>query len=138
MPVPLRFAVVVSVLFVGGCGSSHGKVTGTVMYRNNPVAAGTVMFFVEGSSPVFAEITDGRYEALDVPVGEAMITVTAVNSDPDAAKAKKPKSGQKAPSPSSKTATPGGLPTKYGDPATSNLRLTVAKGDNTFDIPLSD
>jgi hypothetical protein len=126
------------VLFLTGCGGSHGKVSGTVNYNSKPVAAGTVIFYVEGSQPVSADIVDGRYEAFEVPVGDAMISVTvAAPADPEAVKAKKPK-GDKAPQ-LPKTPPPSeGFPSKYGDPSTSNLRFTIVKGDNTFHIPLSD
>jgi hypothetical protein len=126
--------VLAAALLAGGCGSSSGKVSGTVTYQNQPLDSGTVTFYVVGSVPVTATITGGNYGPVNVPLGDAVIAVIgppAVES-PASQRGGKPQPGVRpAVNPSVVT-----LPVKYADGSTSDLHFTVGPGDNTYPIDL--
>ena len=68
--------------------------------------------------------------------GKALVTVRSP-PDPEPTKGMIEKSGNsgKAPPPPPPKPTP--IPKKYGDVATSGLKYTVVKGENTYNIELS-
>jgi hypothetical protein len=108
-------------------------VTGTVTYESKPVPNGTVTFFIEGATPVSAPIADGRYEAHDVPLGDAMVSVVSLQTPEKSPRPSgKPKGGSaERPDP-----PPSNIPLKYGNPSTSDLRFKVERGQNTFPLDL--
>jgi hypothetical protein len=131
----IRLALVVgAAVLAAGCGSARGRVTGTVSYQKKPVAAGTVTFYVVGHAPVAATIADGKYEAGEVPAGEAAVSVSCPSPEPAGqSPSKKPRPGQRLVIVST---PPLGVPTRYADPDSSGLKTTVEKGQNTFPIEL--
>jgi hypothetical protein len=137
-PLLRTFLVVTLTLLAGGCGSSKGRVTGTISYKNDPVTMGTITFFVEGAPPVSASIANGQYEALDVPPGEAVIVVSG--PPPDTGPGVKPKKQTRGETGQPPPPTPTGpvLPGRYGKAETSNLKFLVEKGSNTYNIALTD
>ena len=78
-------AIVVLAVAVAGCGSSGpdhptAKLAGRVTIDAAPIETGRMQFIPRGKNqapPTFAEITDGRYAAADVSLGEITITFTA-------------------------------------------------------------
>jgi hypothetical protein len=130
----LPLIVLLAFAFVSvGCGSNRGRVTGTVTYNREPVPSGTVTFFVAGAAPVAVPITNGHYDALNVPLGEAMVAVVSLKTEAAPA----PKSGkQMGARGSEREPIPSNIPAGYGNPATSDLRFQVEKGVNTFPIDL--
>jgi len=82
-----------------------------------------------GSANAFID-DDGRYHLNNVPVGEVNI---AVNTDAGKgqliSRTMSQSRGKGGPMPSVVE-----VPAKYGNPATSGIKTTVAKGANTFDI----
>jgi len=121
-----------------GCGPGKGRVSGTVMYDGKLVMTGTVTFFVEGSPPVSGWIgADGRYQAANVPTGEAIVVVISTAGGEEPAKARKPDRNDSKRADKETTASKSAVPEKYSDPNTTDLKFTVQKGDNTFDITLN-
>jgi len=126
--------VLATALLAGGCGTPQGRVSGTVTYQNKPVEAGTVTFYVIGAPrPVAAVITDGKYEAVDISPGEAMVTVSGPPPSEPVGKTQKGEGGRPRPTPVPATSS---VPAKYADSSTSDLRFTVEPGENTIPINL--
>ena len=78
-------ALVSLAITLAGCGESGpnhptAKLAGEVTIDAVPVETGRMQFIPRGKNqapPTFAEITNGRYAADDVPLGEITITFTA-------------------------------------------------------------
>jgi hypothetical protein len=103
--------------------AATGSVEGKVVFRGQPLPGGVVGFHPEKGKPVLAKIdADGNYLAPAVPVGAVKVTVDT--------KAAKPKPGE------GKPAKYIPIPAKYATPETSDLKLTVQKGKQTFNIEL--
>lgn len=142
---------VVGLVACAGCGRSDrpslGRVTGTVQYNGQPVAAGTIIFEVANARSANGTIADGKivevttYDPGDgVPVGEARIAVFATAAGGGAA-------------PASPAATPDAkavidrnymgsakslIPDRYNDPATSGLTWTIKAGENVVELSLAN
>lgn len=149
-----RLVLVVSIALPLGCGGDPskpklGQVSGTVIYKGEPVTKGVVSFVPSGGpgaqtgQPATGEIgSDGSYqlttfEADDGAVlGEHVVLVQAVEMDPSI-------EGGGMPIPDAQgrlnIKPPKHLvPEKYSKVETSPLRFTVAEGSNTYDIELTD
>jgi len=128
-----------SVCFLISCGDTAGRIqpipetgatlTGTVTFRKETVRIGTVI--VAGGTGATGEITeDGRYTVNNVPLGEVTI---AINMGPAQGKlmgkAMSRQKGDKTPLPKIPP-----IPGKYTDPASSPIKTTINKGENTFNI----
>jgi hypothetical protein len=146
-PTPLRRLVYCGATFVaaalaiqlGGCGPDRPEttpVTGTVLYRGQPVAHACVMFFPEGSRPAATKTDEqGRFSLFTFKADDGAVlgvhTVViakyqeAPGGDPDAIYAD--------------ANTVPMLPEKYASPETSPLKATVtAEGPNDFRFELAD
>jgi hypothetical protein len=69
-----------------GCSRSdpRGSVKGTVTYQGNPIKAGTVYFYFEQGGRYQAELkSDGSYQLMDVPTGNAKVLVDNEPFNPD-------------------------------------------------------
>jgi hypothetical protein len=149
-------------LFVAGCGSDSAKadrqkvtpVTGTVTYKNQPVAGATVTFRGDGKILPAVALTDAAgkfkcttYDAGDGAIpGEHSVTVTkSVSNGPELPKPGvdghkqmenamlRGQRGENVPS------TVHLVPEKYAEPASSPLHFTVKDGEpNDFNIELTD
>jgi hypothetical protein len=141
-------------LFATGCGQTTGSISGTITYRGDPVADGTVSAFVAGKM-IAGKIENGRYEIRGVPLGEAFVTVVSLDpnqlnpydglqaSRKQMAEASKP--GEKERDYVAEGAKLGKLhrkrhliPIEYSATDTSDLHLTVTPGANNFNIDLQD
>lgn len=135
-------ALCLAILLLAGCGKPAGPagatVEGKVTVNGSPATAGQVTFKV-GSSTISGMIqSDGAYRAIDVPVGDAKVTVTAPSGGPkiDAkAAAKMKKDDSDMPHSATTSAVP--IPAKYGKPETSGLSYSVKAGNNVYDIELT-
>ncbi|MCA9116963.1 MAG: carboxypeptidase regulatory-like domain-containing protein [Planctomycetaceae bacterium] len=131
-------------LFLTGCGKDmtpdrgpDGTVSGQVTFGNQPVSEGTVNFYssTEGYIAHATIGSDGKYQLNPgTPVGEYQVTVTPpevappvvmVEDNPDAVAA----------APEAKEYP--NIPEKYRKTDTSGLQLTIAEGENTFDIKMA-
>ncbi len=131
-----------------GCSNAPptGTVVGTVTYDGKPLAD-TPVYFVGatgGESIGATTDADGKYKALNVPAGEVLVSVRGSYTPSDSAEVIKKmgqgenKKGIAAP-PLPKSNKPG-IPARYGEPSTSNLKTTVkpdAQGETTYDISLT-
>jgi len=135
---------VLIVFTISGCGgggkrTGGGVVEGKVTYKGQPVPSGTVRFFSLGADSDATSVpigADGTYHASGVPLGKVSITVETPPPGPTAEQAEKnPFMKRKGFHGSTeKTVT---IPGKYGRSATSGLSLTVAEGQQPFDIVLN-
>jgi hypothetical protein len=123
-----------------GCGrlvnKPKGKVIGKVTYKGEPVPSGTVTFYGPDNDASSAPIgQDGSYQASAVPVGDVAVTVTTPQPGPTPQQAAKNpilvRKNYKGTTEKSVT-----IPTKYGRPGSSGLRLTVSEGSQPYDIAL--
>jgi hypothetical protein len=101
-------AVCVSLLMAGPASAADGKVSGRITYKGKPLAAGRVIFHLDGGQFVGAKVkNDGTYAIDRVPTGTRKITVEGT-----------------------------GLPAKFGSEEASGLMLEVKKGRSVYDIVL--
>ena len=116
----LLTAALLSVALLTGCGAGdvpRGSVSGKVTFNNQPLAAGQVIIIGADKHSGSAVIQpDGTYTVLDAPVGPTTVTVLP-------------------------PLVPGGkkvvIPDRYRKPETSDLKYTVTRGTQTYDIPLT-
>jgi hypothetical protein len=121
-----------AMLLVGCGGPGGGTVTGTVTLDGRLVNHGTVAYQSANGKVVSAMIRpDGTYEAVGVPVGEAVITVQTYPVAPTMA----PPGSGPVMSPTAARYTP--VPYVYGDAKRSPLRYTVQAGDQPHDLALT-
>ena len=83
------------------------SVTGKITFNGQPLAEGKVTFRPEKGKPVEAKIKDGEFSIAKMPTGTMTVTVRAK-----------------------------GVPPKYADAKTSDLRVTIAAGANMVDLEL--
>jgi hypothetical protein len=108
-----------------------GSITGKVTYKGVPLPAGTITFHpLEGKAGSAPIREDGTYSADKVPVGDAAVTVDTQPLKP----ADKPK-GDKPKGDAPKFVK---IPAKYADKEKSDLKVTIKKGKNVYDIELKD
>jgi len=147
-----------------GCGRSTGEVTGKVLFRNKPLAAGSAVTFfpASGKGASTGRVTaDGSYTVFEVPLGKVRIAIAPhaagiAKLDPkmkmmrDALKSGKmkvaPEELEKMPPQMREAveAVKGGassdpsvtIPKEYTDPSKSGLEYTVTAGKQTYDIEL--
>ena len=109
---------------------------GTVTYKHEKVLVALVI--VQGADTPAATgfiDEDGRFKIVNVPLGEVNI---AVNSD--AGKGPLMSRAQSQAHTGSKTPLPKviDIPAKYGSPNTSGITTTIKKGENEFNIVISE
>ncbi|MBN1395485.1 MAG: hypothetical protein JW959_10715 [Pirellulales bacterium] len=134
IPIPLSIALFL--LATTGCQKSDraalGKVSGTVSYRGEPVASGTVIFEVRGARTAYGKIDDGKiievttYKPGDgAPLGPARIAVFVPAPEDAPSERVFQRDLYKSL-----------IPPKYGDPAASGLTFEIAAGDNNLVLDL--
>jgi hypothetical protein len=156
-------AIAAAILTMAGCDSnkqSQGKVSGKVTYNGATVTGGSVTFFTADNTPLQVPIgADGLYVVPNVPEGPVTVVVETESLNKKAEEYRgggagkgmygkggggqvpKGKGMEYSPGP----AGGGGaspiyvkIPAKYADKATSGLTTTVKKGDQTYNIELTD
>lgn len=136
--------VILAVAAVGGCGPRRPElaaVEGTVTLDGRPLAHGIISFEAEGRRPATARIVDGRiveattYRPGDgVPTGRHRVAVTAREQAAAAAPANP---GQATIASAGAMAGKLLVPSRYTDPATSGLTVTIAAEPNRIDLQLA-
>jgi hypothetical protein len=91
-----------------GAVETKGTVKGTVVFLGKPIEKGTVTFYPEMDKSIEAEIKDGKYTAEGVPGGPYKVTIKAE-----------------------------GLPVRYTDKDTSELKFQVSRGENVMNLSLT-
>jgi hypothetical protein len=123
-------------LLPSGCGlfENAGTISGTVRYKGQPLAEGSISFINDKGRVVTATIDNtGRYAAPHVPVGSAKVTVRVASAE-----GPPPLSFGSTPRPVQGPATVLKVPSRYGLPVTSDLRCEVTKGKQQYDIDLQE
>ena len=168
MRVPVRCLLVLplaaAVVGLAGCKKENpnapAKLSGKVTYNGNLVTGGTVTFHPKEGAPFQVAIgADGTYRAVDIPVGEAAVSIETESINPNAKRPEykgggrgglygkmspAPAGGGKGPSksPTRDGAEAGGeyvkIPAKYADPAKSGLSVKLERGEQTKNFELTD
>ena len=138
-----RALLLISLTSLLGCSNSHGtaSVSGTVLYKNQPVADATVILHPKGEGPtakpaqgktnssgrftVTTYFAPGEQPAGALP-GEYAVTVTKIDEPQGAF------DPHKDPPPKNH------LPTKYSTPQQSPLTVTIKPGANRPELKLED
>ena len=128
-------------LLVSGCGSKTSTVVGTVTFRGEPVAGGSVVVYCTDKQIARGIIgPDGTYAIPNVPPGIAVVTVQAPARLPEGLQMRQ----KLPPSQGGPIAPTGGaaaqpriaIPPRYALPEESGLSVTVDRGQVTYDINL--
>jgi hypothetical protein len=144
-PTALRWEIrglLLVTLAVVGCGQGTTSVSGIVMFKDQPLPSGTVLFHGPDGRIQHSLISeDGSYAMVDAPLGQVRITV---QSHP-AAPAGLPSRGGKPPATPTELAPPAKakpndravrIPPRYLDPEKSGLTYTVRAGAQRHDLTL--
>jgi hypothetical protein len=138
-----RAIIVVAFLFLAGCSGSRGtaSVTGTVLYKNQPVEGATIIFHPQGdaatSKPAQGKSGSGGQFSLttyfgptDQPAGalpgDYKVTVSKIDEPQGAF------DPHKDPPPKNH------LPVKYMTPQKSPLKVNIQPGTNRPELKLED
>jgi hypothetical protein len=123
-----------TIVVLVGCGGGQREIEpsgatleGTVTYNNEKVLVAMIVLAGDKGGAQGFVGEDGRYQIENAPLGDVKVAVNV-----DAAK------GQLMSKIMAKQKTPKivNVPAKYADPNTSNLKTTINKGPNTYDIVL--
>jgi hypothetical protein len=127
-------------LLLAGCGiglherrlpESGATLEGTVTYGTEKVEVALVIVQGKDGSATASIGEDGRYKADNVPLGEVSIAVsTEAGKGQMMGKMVAQAQGKGEGKPPKLI----NVPAKYADPATSGIKTTVNKGENTFNI----
>ncbi len=121
-------------VFTSGCGPKVvlGKVHGQVRFQGQPITAGIVGFSNDASGVhMTANLdTEGRYQVsmakgFGLPPGQYRVAVYPFVADLPVGSTARPEPREFP-----------NIPSKYRQPTTSQLTLTVHEGDNPFDIDM--
>jgi hypothetical protein len=128
-------------LLLAGCSQQPPViVSGTVSYKGQPVSTGQISIIAEdGKSRSDLITAEGNYQVRDAPLGQVTFTITATKLVSEPAK---------------EVATPTGksdgmtlppqivevslVPLKYNERQTSDLKRTIAPGQQTINLELTD
>lgn len=128
-------------MMFAGCSGGTGSLSGTVIFRDQPVVYGTVMALCSDGITRSTDIMpDGRYRFEGLPRG--LVQLSVVSPEPPDLNAEPKRASRTGGSPA---APPPGidrskwrlLPVKYSDPRTSGQKTNVESGSVEFEIKLS-
>jgi hypothetical protein len=131
MPQTFRTGIGLLVLLATGCGQSDwGQLSGTVLLNGQPVGPGTITLepvSADRAGAIASFAADGKYTVMSAgrkegaPVGEYQVMIHGGDSFGEETVGPKPKSA---------------IPPRYANPNTSDLKVTIEGGENTFDFNL--
>jgi hypothetical protein len=154
--------LLLATLTLFGCKSYNpnapARVSGRVYYNSNPVTGGMLTFHTKDGSQIPVGIApDGTYTAYDIPDGDMVVTIDTESLNPNKKQEdyrgnSKSKYGMKGgaqhdtaapkePIPEGAAGHEGKyvkIPDKYRDPAKSDLKCTLKKGEQKQDFSLTD
>jgi hypothetical protein len=130
---------------IAACGVREDKLaetgatlSGTITYQGNPIEFAMITVKGTNGSPAYGKVgPDMKYRVENVPLGEVQVSVNTSAAQGDfQTKIRQQNQTALDPSASTKISAPKfvDVPQKYFDPATSGLKTTVQKGENTYDI----
>jgi len=137
---------VVACLFLIGCGGGEGakgKITGQATVGDKPVTAGEIKLHGSNNIMLAAPIQgDGSFTFTDAPVGEVKFSV-----HPPAAMLGGGGASPKGVTPVDSGSTSGGvppnpsksppIPIRYQNAESTDLKMTVKAGDNSFEAKMA-
>jgi hypothetical protein len=138
---------VAGLVALSGCGPGIGNLSGKVTYQTKTVASGSVILIASDGVPRYCPLQqDGTFHFGNIPAGEVKLGVTSPNPVPDPEKlamsapgAKRGGREQQDPITATPTSDPKlwfPIPTTVGDPTQSNIKRTLKRGDNVYNIEL--
>ena len=111
---------------------------GTIKYGDEQLQFAMILVRTAGGSATGRIGEDGRYRVENVPLGEVMIGVNTAAATGEFQSKMMGAGVYKGPEAKGKGRVVGvkfiPIPEKYYNPETSNLKTTISKGTNTFDI----
>lgn len=135
-------ALALTLLGCGRSGPAYWPISGKVTFQGKPVGSASIRFCNSKAGIDVVELLDanGQYTVVTgdrkgIPEGQYEV---AVMPKLDFSNAKCDENGLPVRStmPSALERNPPNIPTKYHDPATSGLTLTVKAEPNTFDVDM--
>jgi hypothetical protein len=141
--------VIAALLVVPGCGNPRARVHGTLKYQGKPLGGAIITFFSTDNAAFSARTrTDGTYQVTGVPQGAVRVSVQIPQPRPkprpdpkvveNANKAAGRKSWQDKKQPEDPAAPRINLPTRYGNPETSDLSFELKEPDQDYSIDLKE
>jgi hypothetical protein len=141
----LSLLAVVLVLGCGGNPNAATSVSGKVSYKDAPVTGGTMHFkHADGGMLTTTINSDGTYQLSGIPPGKYLVTIETESLNPE----KKAQYGggrgkmREGPRPQIASSAPTGtyvkIPAKYASEQNSGLDISLDKGKQTKDFPLTD
>jgi hypothetical protein len=126
--------LVVSLSGCGGFGANRVPLTGatlegTVTYGTDKVPVGLIIAVGANGSSQASLGDDGRFKMENVPLGEVSLVVN-VKAGEGMLMGRRMSGEKNIPNPVH-------IPSKYADPATSGIKTTIVKGENTYNIEIS-
>ena len=131
MPKSFRIGIGLAVLLATGCGQGDwGELSGTVLLNGQPVGPGTITLepvSADRAGAIASFAADGKYTVMSAgrkegaPTGEYPVMIHAGDSYGEETVGPKPKSQ---------------ISPRYSNPNTSDLKVTIESGENTFDFNL--
>jgi hypothetical protein len=147
-----HFLVLLFGILTGGCGDSHGEVSGKVYYKGQPLTVpGATVTFMDANGRGFSSTvaSNGNYTIAKVPVGPVKIAVVVLpprrtdviqrmaHEAVKSGKLKLPPEELVKMAPSSPPRRrAAAIPRSYADPEKSGLLHTVTGGKQRHDIEL--
>jgi hypothetical protein len=141
----LRLSIVGALLsvFLCGCGSPTGTLTGTVRYKGAALPGGSLIVYCEDEQILAGAIReDGSYTIAGLPEGRVVVTVVTLPRVPEGMQLKQnlpPTTSDGPRAPSEGVYAKGRhvvLPRRYATREESGLSAVVARGTQVFDIDL--
>jgi len=145
--------VAIAVLSLAGCGSKGGKgaLSGKVTYKGQPVNGASLVLLPasgQGSEAIIPVRQDGTFSTTGIPPGEYKVIVKPAESSsqlPSAAELKNMPADKKAKAEENLKRMQEGqakptipFPDKYKSHISTDLKLTVGKGEQTENLELKD
>jgi hypothetical protein len=127
----------------GGRGSRAGVVTGTLTYKGRPVNGAALFLHPAGEDePILIPVTEeGTFRTSDVPPGEYTVVVEGTPGTPGPpTQGMSPEKLAQAKEKLGNMGTPPTIPfpNKYKSVKTSDKKVTVAAGEQTLNLELTD
>ena len=147
--------VIVTVV-LSGCSHPHSRVYGTVKYKGQPLADGSIVFIGQDNQTYPARIRDGAYEVASVPRGHLQVAIQTGPQRPrpramPSAEAQQAKARDKFAAEerqkddlakSARRGNPdappaeGGIPAVYSDPGRSGLAVDIQDAEQEYSVDL--
>ena len=128
-----------AVLLSAGCSSGKPVVTGSVKYQGQPLETGEINIIgPDGGSRSGLITKAGTYQVDDPPLGAAIVTIVSSKLMMEKDNQPAPSGGGNKPMEPARIDSVSLIPTKYNDPQSSGLHITIAPGRQNINFDLED